>query len=155
KNWFVYPHPDARFADPYNPDRPPYPPDDFAARLLSPNPQHPTRRSGVGRVDGEGYLHILEEWDAENRALAAAGLSAAPDSGIVTASAQVPEIPAVPDAPVVAQNKDGLPNAIPQAPGADPKQPGGFPSTQTLIALGGSPDDFLRALFTNQQGYRI
>ena len=42
KNWYVYPHPDARFADPGNPDRPPYPPDDYAARVLSPNPQHPT-----------------------------------------------------------------------------------------------------------------
>jgi len=161
KNWFVYPHPDARFADPFNPDRPPYPPDDYAARLLSPNPQHPTKRTGVGRVDGEGYLRILCEWDAENRALEAAGVGATPNdallrgSDVVTASAQVPALPTVPDAPVTAQGKDGLPNAIPQAPGTDPKQPGGFPTVQSLIAIGGSPDDFLRALYTNQQGYRI
>jgi hypothetical protein len=70
KNWFVYPHPDARFADPFNPDRPPYPPDDPAARLLSPNPQRPTKRAGVGRMEGEGYLRLLEQWDAENRAIA-------------------------------------------------------------------------------------
>ncbi|HSQ57726.1 MAG TPA: hypothetical protein VLM40_18535, partial [Gemmata sp.] len=67
KNWFVYPHPDARFADPFNPDRPLYPADDPAARLLSPNPQHPTKRTGVGRVDGVGYLRLLQQWDAENR----------------------------------------------------------------------------------------
>src|SRR5262245_56991526 len=72
KNWYVYPHPDARFADPFNPDRPPYPPDDPAARLLSPNPQRPTKKTGVGRVEGEGYLRILEQWDAENRAVNAA-----------------------------------------------------------------------------------
>jgi outer membrane efflux protein len=68
KNWHVYPDPRARFADPFNPDRPPYPPDDYAARALSPNPQHPHKKSGVGRVDGEGYLRLLEQWDAQNRA---------------------------------------------------------------------------------------
>jgi hypothetical protein len=185
KNWFVYPHPDARFADPYNPDRPPYPPDDFAARVLSPNPQHPTKRTGVGRYDGQGYLRILEEWDAENRAgdvgpnpvgplpfprdqqggaqpapktptlpgtlVSPAGgvvKAAAANSGIVQASAELPAIPAIPDA---------QPPADPKAPAdpKDPNMPGGFPSVQSLIALGGNPDDYLRALFTNQEGYRI
>src|SRR5213076_2445992 len=68
KNWHVYPDPRARFADPFNPDRPPYPPDDYAARVLSPNPQHPTKKTGVGRQDGTGYLCLLEQWDAQNRA---------------------------------------------------------------------------------------
>ncbi|MCS6864683.1 MAG: TolC family protein [Gemmataceae bacterium] len=68
KNWHVYPDPRARFADPTNPDRPPYPPDDFAARTLSPNPQKPTKRSGVGRIEGYEYLAKLQQWDAENRA---------------------------------------------------------------------------------------
>jgi hypothetical protein len=68
KNWNVYPNPRARFADQSNPDRPPYPPDDPAARVLSPNPQRPTKKSGVGRVDGDGYLAMLQQWDAENRA---------------------------------------------------------------------------------------
>lgn len=68
KNWHAYPDPRARFADGSNPDRPPYPPDDPAARLLSPNPQKPTKKSGVGRTDGTGYQALLEQWDAENRA---------------------------------------------------------------------------------------
>ena len=34
----------ARFADPYDPDRPPAPPDDFAAQSLSPVPQWPDHR---------------------------------------------------------------------------------------------------------------
>ncbi|HEY1191132.1 MAG TPA: TolC family protein [Gemmata sp.] len=68
KDWHAYPDPRARFADNTNPDRPPYPPDDFAARTLSPNPQRPTKKSGVGRMDGTGYVALLEHWDAENRA---------------------------------------------------------------------------------------
>src|SRR4051812_46416780 len=68
QNWHVYPDPRARFADPANPDRPPYPPDDPAARALSPNPQRPTKKSGVGRYEGDGYVPLLAQWDAENRA---------------------------------------------------------------------------------------
>ena len=68
KNWHVYPDPRARYADNTNPDRPPFPPDDYAARLLSPNPQKPTKKSGVGRVDGDGYVSFLQQWDNENRA---------------------------------------------------------------------------------------
>ncbi|AMV27964.1 hypothetical protein VT84_26405 [Gemmata sp. SH-PL17] len=68
KDWHVYPDPRARFADASNPDRPPYPPDDYAAKLLAPNPQRPTKKSGVGRQDGEGYVSLLQQWDAENRA---------------------------------------------------------------------------------------
>jgi hypothetical protein len=68
RNWHVYPDPRARFADPSNPDRPPYPPDDYAARMLSPNPQKPGHRSGTGRYEGDGYMRYLEQWDAENRA---------------------------------------------------------------------------------------
>ncbi len=67
KSWHVYPDPRSRFADVSNPDRPPYPPDDYAARVLSPNPQHPTKKTGTGRVDGDGYLKMLEEWNTLNR----------------------------------------------------------------------------------------
>src|SRR3984893_5765760 len=63
----VYPDPRARFADPTNPDRPPMPPDDPAAFDLSPNPQNPGK-SGVGQVQGGGYLDLLAKWDDENRA---------------------------------------------------------------------------------------
>jgi len=68
ENWHVYPDPRSRFADPYSPDHPPYPPDDYAARLLSPNPQRPGKKSGVGRYEGTGYLALLAQWDAANRA---------------------------------------------------------------------------------------
>src|SRR5260221_11740696 len=48
RNWHVYPDPRARYADPANPDRPPYPPDDYPARALSPNPRHPGTKAGPG-----------------------------------------------------------------------------------------------------------
>jgi outer membrane protein TolC len=67
QNWHVYPDSRARFADSSNPDFPPYPPDDYAAKLLSPNPQKPGR-GGVGRYEGDGWLKQVQEWDAQNRA---------------------------------------------------------------------------------------
>src|SRR3712207_483850 len=65
----VYPDPRARFADPANPDRPPMPPDDPAAKALSPNPQRPGK-AGVGVFEGDAYLKYLAAWDAENRGAA-------------------------------------------------------------------------------------
>ncbi|MDB5308931.1 MAG: hypothetical protein JWO38_3133 [Gemmataceae bacterium] len=68
KNWHVYPDPRSRFAEPCRPDRPPYPPDDYAARVLAPSSQWPGKRAGVGRYEGSGYLDYLAGWDAQNRA---------------------------------------------------------------------------------------
>src|SRR6516165_1960910 len=70
EQFHVYPDPRARFADPTNPDRPPVPPDDPAARDLAPNPQKPGKE-GVGAVEGQGYLKLLAGWDDQNRAEAA------------------------------------------------------------------------------------
>jgi outer membrane protein TolC len=71
EQFHVYPDPRARFGDPTDPDRPPMPPDDPAAHDFSPNPQKPGK-AGVARVEEQGYLKLLAEWDAENRAEAAA-----------------------------------------------------------------------------------
>src|SRR5262245_23426328 len=67
QNWHVYPDPRARFFDGASADHPPYPPDDYAAKLLSPNPQRPGK-GGSGRRDGDGWLKQLCEWDTVNRA---------------------------------------------------------------------------------------
>lgn len=150
RNWHVYPDPRARFADPYNPDRPPYPPDDFAARALSPNPQHPTKRTGTGRFDGDGYVTLLQQWDAENRGGEAAARSSPPDclflprlaseaptgiallptpatavipaSGVALAPPKV-EVPEV--GPWVAAKPDGAPRGMPSIapPGLTPSGP--------------------------------
>jgi hypothetical protein len=69
--YHVYPDPRARFADPTCPDRPPKPPDDPAAQALSPNPQKPGK-AGEARVENEGYLKLVAEWDQQNRAERAA-----------------------------------------------------------------------------------
>ncbi|MBL8792455.1 MAG: TolC family protein [Planctomycetia bacterium] len=67
EQYHVYPDPRARFADPTKPDRPPMPPDDPAAKALSPNPQRPWL-VGVAYIEGNVYLDIIAEWDAKNRA---------------------------------------------------------------------------------------
>lgn len=71
ENMHVYPDMRARFADPSNPDHPPMPPDDPLAKWLGPNPQKP-RHDGIGNFEGTGYLDVMAQWDAENRARRAA-----------------------------------------------------------------------------------
>ncbi len=66
QNWHVYPDPMARFADPFNPDRPPKPFDDPAAQYLSPNPQKPGK-AGEGDAQGSGWLDLIRLWDQSNR----------------------------------------------------------------------------------------
>ncbi|MFO0954613.1 MAG: hypothetical protein U0835_26310, partial [Isosphaeraceae bacterium] len=51
----------ARFANPYDPDRPPAPPDDRAAEATSPVPQWPDNRLIVP-AEGTAYLDMLEAW---------------------------------------------------------------------------------------------
>ncbi|MEO6810772.1 MAG: hypothetical protein ABI353_16780, partial [Isosphaeraceae bacterium] len=51
----------SRFADPYDPDRPPAPPDDRAAEALSPTPQWPHFRL-LTPQEGTGYLDQMEAW---------------------------------------------------------------------------------------------
>src|SRR5262249_30355729 len=66
-DYYVYPHPLSRFADPTDPDRPPMPPDDPAAWDLSPHPQRPLLK-GYKYWQGTGYLELMRRWDMENRA---------------------------------------------------------------------------------------
>jgi outer membrane protein TolC len=67
EQWQVYPDGRARFADPSDPDHPPKPCDDPAAQHISPNPQKPGT-AGSGGWEGLGYLQMLADWDAVNRA---------------------------------------------------------------------------------------
>ena len=61
----------SRFADPYDQDVPPAPPDDPAAEALSPVPQWPDNRLMMP-VEGTGYLDLLEYWRRDEAAKAAA-----------------------------------------------------------------------------------
>src|SRR5260370_31587712 len=57
----------SRFADPYDQDVPPAPPDDPAAEALSPVPQWPDNRLLVP-VEGTGYLDMLDAWQRQRDA---------------------------------------------------------------------------------------
>lgn len=70
EQFHVYPDPRARFADPTNPDRPPMPPDDPTAYKMSPKAQKPGH-AGVKRIEGKGYLTLMDAWDAHNRQMTA------------------------------------------------------------------------------------
>ena len=60
----------SRFADPYDPDVPPAPPDDRAAEALSPVPQWPDNRLLIP-AEGTGYLDMLEAWQRQTARAAA------------------------------------------------------------------------------------
>jgi hypothetical protein len=75
--WSVEPPALSRFADPYDPEAPPAPPDDVATEALSPVPQWPSNRLIVP-VEGTGYVELLEYWQRQELASAtppAEGLS--------------------------------------------------------------------------------
>src|SRR5262245_57359150 len=57
----IDPPPMARFADPYDPDVPPAPPDDHGTEALAPAPQWPDHRL-LTPAEGTGYLDMLETW---------------------------------------------------------------------------------------------
>lgn len=66
QNYYVYPHPQSRFASASNPDFPPMPPDDPAAYDSAPNPQKPGK-PGIALEEGSGYRSLLAYWNRENR----------------------------------------------------------------------------------------
>ncbi len=92
RNMYVYPHQGARFADPSPPDRPPMPPDDPGADLLAPRPQRPGK-TGIRWQEGQGYLAMLVEWDAENRATKAAADKLDAERIVQTAFRQLETLP--------------------------------------------------------------
>src|SRR5512135_3342129 len=87
----------ARHADPYDPDTPPAPPDDFATESLSPVPQWPANRLLVP-AEGTGYLDMLDAWQRDTVAKPrdAAGSGNAPGSGNRAPATPSPTIPPAP-----------------------------------------------------------
>src|SRR5262249_5254833 len=98
------------FADPTNPDRPPMPPDDPGAWNLSPHPQRPGK-PGVARVEGDGYLRLLEHFDTLNRQLDAQKKQPQKDPGQAPPPLKLPiSQEETPDPfPVVKQNLEAPP----------------------------------------------
>ena len=62
----------SRFADPYDPEFPPAPPDDPTSEALSPVPQWPDHRLIVP-AEGTGYIDMMEGWMREREAAIAKG----------------------------------------------------------------------------------
>ena len=62
----------SRFADPYDPEFPPAPPDDPTSEALSPVPQWPDHRLIVP-VEATTYLDMMEDWMRERDAARAEG----------------------------------------------------------------------------------
>ena len=57
----------SRFSSPYDPDRPPAPPDDRASEAMSPVPQWPDNRLLIP-AEGTGYLDQLDDWQRQRPA---------------------------------------------------------------------------------------
>ena len=119
----------SRFANPYDPDRPPAPPDDYATEALSPVPQLPHHRLLVPS-EGTGYLDMLETW----RNLNPVANAAAPAN---------PAAPATPPAPPAGPSTfaPGPPATAARAPRANsgPATAAATPKTSVREAVGARP----------------
>jgi hypothetical protein len=141
ENWHVYPDPRARFADApdSHPDFPPYPPDDYAAWVTSPNPQHPGR-GGAGRYEGTGYLDCIAAWDAQNRA---------EDAAEEQREKELLKGTADPKAAGADPKADGAPKTSP-----DPTAKGDSPGPE-LAAVAGGAASYLRVFASQDRPFRI
>jgi hypothetical protein len=151
ENWHVYPDPRSRFADPpgSNPDYPAYPPDDYAAWVTAPNPQHPGR-GGAGRYEGQGYLDCLAAWDAQNRAEDA--VEEAKEKGQHAETGPAGASGAAGD-PKTASGPNPAPDAGPKS-SQDAPAPGGPPGNP-LGAVSGGAAGYLQAFASQDRPFRI
>ncbi|MFI5459970.1 MAG: hypothetical protein ACHRXM_31505, partial [Isosphaerales bacterium] len=126
----------SRYADPYDQDVPPAPPDDPAAEALSPVPQWPDNRLLLP-VEGTGYLDLLEYWRRDAAAKAAAAGHPYP--------ADEPEYWQRPDnaRPAVAGPRQpgmpGQPMTSPAGPPVPPETSSPFSNPPPLPRPGGPP----------------
>jgi hypothetical protein len=134
ENWHVYPDPLARFGDNTNPDRPPKPPDDPAAYDLSPNPQKPPK-AGVERVEGNGYLELIAQWDQENRAKQAEREAQEKKEREPSAADEESE------PPTITQTAQQVPPATVVPKGPPP--PGAIPAQQEPLTPGTAPSSII------------
>lgn len=115
-NYYIYPHPYARFADLTGQiDKPPMPPDDPSAWVLSPKPQKP---KAVFNSEGVGYLEMLAAFDTANRA-ALKKVSTASDAQ-PPAKAPQPLQPPQPGKPALSTDATAKPTPPPGTPDKQP-----------------------------------
>jgi hypothetical protein len=120
----------ARYADPYDPDTPPAPPDDYPTEALSPVPQWPDNRL-ITPVEGTGYLDMLDSWQRQR-----------PDPGPSPGAPNPPSIFMNPLAPTPPAPPSGSPS--PFGPNPNPGAPSIAPNSgprpnQTSPPFNGEP----------------
>ena len=130
----------ARFANPYDPDRPPAPPDDFPAQALSPVPQWPDHRLMMP-VESAGYLKLLDDGPRYESPAPTAPKTTADVKDIVRPPAGTPRPPANGVSPFAPGGGMTLPGLSP-VPGVPP-----LGATSTT-----SPVTSLRKTGTNRPG---
>jgi len=136
----------ARFADPYDQDVPPAPPDDPVAEALSPVPQWPDNRLMLP-VEGTGYIDLLEHWRRDGKAkeapLNAAAMGAATAGLVWTADEpehwQRPDIGAPPFTNPRRPGMPGQPMTSPAGPPVPPDTSSPFTNPPPLPRPSGSP----------------
>ncbi len=124
----------ARFADPYDVDRPPAPPDDHATEALAPTPQWPQYRLMMP-LEGTGYLDQLAkgrrydapppepaEPNSEAPAYPATPPGAPPPPAPDGASPFIPPGNSGTGAPGMSPNSPSAPPSVPPTPSSSPPQ---------------------------------
>ena len=110
----------SRYANPYDPDRPPAPPDDFATQELSPVPQWPDNRLLVP-VEGTAYLEMMEGWQRGR---------SDPGNGLGILAMPRPDAPVDNTAgPATSPDPAGNPPDLPKPPEAGSTSPFNRPNT--------------------------
>ena len=126
----------SRFADPYDQEVPPAPPDDPVAEALSPVPQWPDNRLLIP-VEGSGYLELLDRWRREAdeaQQPPESSDTASPTPTPVLEPARPPRTPS-PFAPPASPAGNKPPTGTVSPPGAQP--PPGLPPARPNPLPGG------------------
>ena len=150
----------SRFADPYDADRPPAPPDDHATEALAPTPQW-SHHKLISPQEGTGYLDMLRQWQAEmppknpRRALETGGPQESPRAGPEPAGALPPlpepspgpgAFPAEPPLPPPT-NSGTTPPPLTPTPLGDPGTPATPPTPKPTEPAATTPPTTARLTF--------
>jgi hypothetical protein len=132
----------SRFGNPYDPDFPPAPPDDYAAQALSPWPQNPDNRLLIP-AEGTPYLDMMESWRRAPAGPAAAPAAAAPAPAVVPgAEAPPPGVGAPPLPPPMAPPPTTPPPFAPppnSGPAVGPTSPTSVPGSPPAVPPANPP----------------
>jgi len=129
----------SRFADPYDPEFPPAPPDDPTSEALSPVPQWPDSRLIVP-AEGTGYIDMMEGWMQERAAYEAQARAEGSGRGAAGVANQPGNRPEPSQTPSPFAPRGGTPAPyVPDTAKPGTAAPGGSPPAQGAVPV--SPAD--------------